>query len=525
MKQRTVQSQILVCVITGILLITFIIGGISIYEVDRYVQESADAMVLNTCEKEAVQINDLLDNLESSVHIMESYVLSHISSAEDLKDAEHREEVIRVAEDLFFNIAGYTEGCETFYLRFNPEFSTPTAGFFVGRDMESGQFVKLESTDLSAYSTDDRERVGWYWEPVNSGKPIWIMPYFNKNYEIDMISYCIPLYQKGELLGVVGMDFDYRTLTERTGQIEVYENGYAYIAKEGKIVYHPFLQPGERAPLDDEKYLQKSCGIDNGMELVLAASYDDIRAVRNEITIKIVGGVVILSVLFSLIAVFLTKKIVSMLDQLTEAAQNLSEGNYDVKISSANTKEVMELNRTFEIMADRLRKHDEKQQKLAFRDSLTGLRNSAAYKAWVAEFNKELKENGSDFGVGVLDINYLKKANDTFGHAVGDKLIAAASKIIAETFKRSPVFRIGGDEFVVILQNDDLANIERLTAELDERCENAYIEADHVKIPIRIAMGVSIYSAETDTNLEDVFNHADDKMYGRKRAMKAEDQR
>lgn len=62
-------------------------------------------------------------------------------------------------------------------------------------------------------------------------------------------------------------------------------------------------------------------------------------------------------------------------------------------------------------------------------------------------------ENGADFGIVVLDLNDLKKVNDNFGHALGNKLISTAAKTIAEVFKRSPVFRVGGDEFVVVLQN------------------------------------------------------------------------
>ena len=67
----------------------------------------------------------------------------------------------------------------------------------------------------------------------------------------------------------------------------------------------------------------------------------------------------------------------------------------------------------------------------------------------------------------VLDMNYLKEANDRYGHDVGNKLIRAAAQTISDVFKRSPVFRIGGDEFLIILQNRDLAERNDLLAKLD----------------------------------------------------------
>jgi len=56
-----------------------------------------------------------------------------------------------------------------------------------------------------------------------------------------------------------------------------------------------------------------------------------------------------------------------------------------------------------------------------------------------------------EFGVIGCDVNGLKKINDTLGHKAGDEYICAACKMLCEYFKHSPVFRIGGDEFVVIL--------------------------------------------------------------------------
>ena len=123
----------------------------------------------------------------------------------------------------------------------------------------------------------------------------------------------------------------------------------------------------------------------------------------------------------------------------------------------------------------------------------------------------------------VLDLNYLKEMNDMHGHDAGNKLIVKAARLISDTFKRSPVFRIGGDEFVVILQNRDLKDCEELFESFDQDCTDTFVETDEEKIVLSIAKGFSRYDPAQDKKFLDVFNRADEEMYKNKRVMKAEE--
>jgi diguanylate cyclase (GGDEF)-like protein len=192
-----------------------------------------------------------------------------------------------------------------------------------------------------------------------------------------------------------------------------------------------------------------------------------------------------------------------------------------VEITHSNTYEIKLLSTAFENMTMHLREHEEQQRFLAYRDSLTGLRNTTAYKAWVTEFDKEIQRKQTEFGVVVLDVNNLKEANDRCGHDAGNKLIVTAARMISDTFKRSPVFRIGGDEFLVILQNSDLENCEELLAKFDSECANASVKTDGADIAVSVAKGLAIYDPAGDSQFVDVFNRADDAMYKNKRQMKS----
>ena len=112
-------------------------------------------------------------------------------------------------------------------------------------------------------------------------------------------------------------------------------------------------------------------------------------------------------------------------------------------------------------------------------------------------------------------MNGLKTINDTLGHEKGDEFIVSASRIICEQFKHSPVFRIGGDEFAVVLENTDYQNREELESQFNEIMESQQFEEEVV-----VAMGMSEYIDGTDYTIHDVFDRADHKMYMRKRQLK-----
>lgn len=521
MKVRSIQFKIIITVISAILVISVFIGGFSIYEVDNYVQEHTKEFIDITCSNEAAQTNDIFGDIENSVRIMESYILSLCKSSDDIKDTANQQQILQLVGSMFVDVAANTDGAVAYYLRFDPKISDNKTGIFYTKLDGNDEYVCLEPTDISLYDKNDTEHVGWFWQPYEAGRPIWMAPYNNLNTGILMISFVIPLYFEQQFIGVVGMDFDYTVLTQRIQQIKIFENGFARLEYNGDVISINDEHSNTNSSLElTEEYLQASEELTNGMTLVLFASYNDIRQIRYEIAYKILFSVSLLTVAFSLIVYFVVKKLVKPLKRLTAAAIKLSNGEYDVEIIHSNTHEIKMLNNAFEIMIKNLHERNERQLSLAFRDPLTGLRNTNSYKSWVVSFDQKIKNENISFGIVVLDINYLKKMNDTYGHNVGNKLLSTSSRIISDTFKRSPVFRIGGDEFLVILQGRDLEDRDKLFLDFEAMCENSFIEVEDGKFPVSIAKGFSQFDPSTDTQFSDVFNRADDEMYKNKKAIK-----
>lgn len=146
-------------------------------------------------------------------------------------------------------------------------------------------------------------------------------------------------------------------------------------------------------------------------------------------------------------------------------------------------------------------------------DTMTGLENQDAFIQTISDL-----ENYETIGVIAIDMNDLKKTNDTLGHAAGDELILALSELMkssfAEGFRR---FRLGGDEFIILSQGRSKDMLEKMLQFFYDKIEeyNARNGTD-----LGVAAGVAIFDRRKDSDLKDLLRRADEKMYRRKNAMK-----
>ena len=156
-------------------------------------------------------------------------------------------------------------------------------------------------------------------------------------------------------------------------------------------------------------------------------------------------------------------------------------------------------------------------RKMATVDSLTGVKNKNAYVQWEEKINKGIKEGTQEpFAVVVCDINNLKAVNDLYGHKEGDVCIKNACIKICKVFSHSPVFRTGGDEFVVILSGEDYYRRNDLMNQINA------IPKDRSKIRIgeTVSAGMSEYDRDKHSSLANVAEEADKAMYARKQHLK-----
>ena len=157
----------------------------------------------------------------------------------------------------------------------------------------------------------------------------------------------------------------------------------------------------------------------------------------------------------------------------------------------------------------------------AYVDPLTMVRNKSAYNEYIKKLQDQLdRDEVIDLAIGIFDCNDLKSINDQYGHEKGDIYIKNACSMICKVFGHSPVFRIGGDEFAIILMNSDFTNRDELVAQLDKKQEerNSVVKSSWERV--HIAHGIAVYDHELDDELGDTARRADKFMYDNKRKMK-----
>lgn len=165
---------------------------------------------------------------------------------------------------------------------------------------------------------------------------------------------------------------------------------------------------------------------------------------------------------------------------------------------------------------------NERLSELMQQDALTLVKNRIAYEKYLEQAaDNQANHKDDDFAVIMFDINNLKTINDKFGHETGDLYIKNCCNLICDFFKRSPIFRIGGDEFVAILHNADYVNRDELMAAFRAKLDSLQSDSLNVRERLSIASGMAEYNKGSGENIKDVIKRADTLMYENKKLMKS----
>lgn len=170
------------------------------------------------------------------------------------------------------------------------------------------------------------------------------------------------------------------------------------------------------------------------------------------------------------------------------------------------------------------KKHSMKVRELSHRvfvDALTSVRNKGGYDDYILHLKERIKKKDVvEFGICMFDCDNLKVINDKYGHEKGDVYLKTAAKAICEVFQHSPVFRIGGDEFTLILLNEDFKNRTELINLFKVNCNTVNEQAKNDWEQIHISIGCAVSELSNMASVDDVMRKADQLMYENKRKRK-----
>ena len=384
---RSIQTKLVLIVALIVIIVTVALGITSVLSTNKILDLDSDRIMNLTVEQSLRDMDEILSSVEQSVGSIYNYAETRTAEYSDfMTDDSQREQFNHDIAELGKSIAENTPGAMSVYLRYDPEKFGPTAGFWYTINVDDGTWNYAEPTDMSLYSSDDTEHVGWYYIPVETGKPLWMDPYYNSNLGLDMISYIIPYYHNGRVVGVIGMDIDISVLRDYVADINLYENGRAFlVSPKGDIIFHfdypdgvrskdltddlmPFINSVLGSSVDEVRTLEGIDGVRrkilmkklrNGMILGLNAPVDEINVPQKALTRQLI----LISLLILVIAIASclawVQTVVAPLKRMTEIARHYAEGDYSDDMSTDSNDEIGNLSRSLETMSESLKKQIE----------------------------------------------------------------------------------------------------------------------------------------------------------------------
>ena len=170
-----------------------------------------------------------------------------------------------------------------------------------------------------------------------------------------------------------------------------------------------------------------------------------------------------------------------------------------------------------EIVAKKLKIANKKLENASYTDSLTGLHNRRYFNFIYERELKRAKRNKSYITFMMLDIDYFKQYNDTYGHVEGDFALKSVAKVLKDTLKRPSdyVFRLGGEEFGVLLSDTDESSSAKLAREICDAVRGRELKHENSKAGEFVTISIGVVCCVADDALDDevLISRADEMLY------------
>lgn len=507
---NSIRNRFALVTAVTVLFTALVVSGISVLDRKFYQKESLGTNLGLECRVKAAELDKLLSDTQASVE-------AAAKAAGELLAAGCG------ADDVGKTAARIAEKTEA------------TAVYFI-----SGNGSCLYAREAAAKDLEKKSSITTYLYSNREAKALeWTAPHENSDIGQNVISCAFPVYNDSKYVGIIGADIDFTRFYERADTV-LENGGFVMLSdSEGVLLTENSLTDDEAAVFASSVSVGRQAGelfacnilgesytfclgeLSGNMRLVFAAPAKEISA-RASKPLAVSGHVLVVVMLTIggavAAAVVTDRHVIRPLRDLNTAVRKISDGEFDTDISWRSKDE-------FGLFADALRKERDSFRKnsnqindIAYRDPLTGVGNSAAYREAVMKINGKIRKSIPKFTVIVFDVNNLKKVNDSYGHNFGDILITSASKLIRDTFEPNGIYRIGGDEFCVILEDDNAAMYNELLNDFAKNVER-FNNSAQARLPVSVASGYSQYNSDDD-NYMSVFRRADSNMYHNKEEMK-----
>ena len=546
-KKKSIRTSFLRSCLGLTAAVAVVLSVVCVFYVHKAIDtQSATAMRLIITEKTS-RLNDDFDSVENAVFYLANEVLSADCAALS-ENGQYRADFEQQISSSAQKYAEVLPFVKTAYVCLSPDvFQNPLSVYILRTEAMGISVFSKTDFNIAHISENEPKNARWFFEAKQNGFPAWLGPYQNHNLEhvASTISFTVPLYNAdGVFFGVAGMDIEVSRLRQAVDNVG-YEAAFGFlVGNTGNLIYHKDFPSGLLASqffryeeisrlsnffadefVDTGKAYkfryQKNrfrlilASMKNGMLLALSVPERELFSLQSKLFLRLLlifSAIIIAGVLLSN---HLCNRVLNPVLTLTNTASRIAHGEFAASVDYRSNDELGTLAESIRKIAIELKEYISHIHTLAYKDSMTGVKNKAAYIDTVRLLEKRITEDMADFSVFVFDVNALKKVNDTLGHEAGDALITNAAKIISEVFSDCQIFRTGGDEFVALFESSDKEKIDEKNALFASKIasfnkENPSIEA------LSVSHGAAAFSKESDRDYSAVFERADKAMYQNK---------
>ena len=576
----SISTKLILLIVIGAFLLAITLVTICVILTNRILTENTATQMNLFCEERGDDLDTEFLRVEDAVGSLARWTRNKIPDVKTIsEDGKLRDSIVDDADDLIRFMTEDNDFIQGAYIHYTLDITGVTdreEGVYYTRNSD-GKFSIIPFTQKEI--EEDPVADYWYYGPIKSRKAVWTKPYFDGSGGDHMISYVEPVFIGDTPVAVIGVDISFTRLLKWVDSLKYQKTGYMYLKEaDGSAHYHYEDLGHDHLHTDEEDQITENADLmsqpntgealirynyegrdramafmtlRNGMKFVLCDGYDSVFSSRDRAIRIMIWVSVGMTTVLAGIAAIMANRITNPLRKLTAAANEISEGDYDVVLPPETNNEVGELSKAFRIAIDntrarsedikaRIRAQERKIEKdakqikqhendlltmrnLAYVDALTNVKNKTAYEETIEHIDEQIKSGTAEFAVIMCDLNYLKLVNDNLGHQAGDQMLRNASRLLCKAFPLSTVFRIGGDEFVVIPSVIEYARMDAIIGELKEMLEQERESTDDIMERISFAVGSAVFDREKDHSYQEVFERADKKMYTEKQAIHARD--
>ena len=379
---KKISYKIISLTITMVIVTFLLISTISIYQINKITKDNSETQLRTAATKDASEVDSILRNVEGKIDNVTFAITNNLDKEKLLKkDTEYFKLYEEEINKITIKQLGDIEGLLTAYVRYEPNLTYGTSGLFYTDSNGDGSKEAVTPTDLLAYSADDKEHVGWFYEPLKNGKATWMSPYYNSNIDKTIISYVVPFYVDGQAFGVVGIDYDFEYISNIVKQNNVYSTGHVFMLNENdEYILHPTYSNKEKMEdvdsklyikfkekfeseengyfnesVDGKDYIMGYAKMNNGWKIGISPTHKEVYRTLYITLYTQIGIIILILIINCTVAYVMGNKITKPIRKLTEVSKKIAEGDLTNTIKITSKDEVSLLANSINIMQANIR--------------------------------------------------------------------------------------------------------------------------------------------------------------------------